>query len=215
MKSVHDMFSDNGYIILDGLLTDSEIDAIETQISKIPLAGAGTRNLLHGVWCRDLAERLKHDRNLAEIFPSDPVAVQCTYFEKSDGGNWLVTLHRDLSIPVKQRVQSEGWSGWSKKEGQLFAQPPKTILKSLVVVRIHLEDNTEMNSPLKVVVGSHAGSGQEDERISCYVRRGGALVMSPFLLHASSKLQEGKRRVLHFLYGPRILPNQAEWAHVV
>jgi hypothetical protein len=39
------------------------------------------------------------------------------------------------------------------------------------------------------------------------VARGGALVMRPLILHASSKATEPtQRRVLHFVFGPKELP---------
>lgn len=205
-------FDVDGYVILDDLLSDHEVRSVESQISNLSMPGAGTRNLLQTPWCREIAERLKENRNLAGLLPPDPVAVQCTYFEKTLSDNWLVALHRDLFIPVKHRVPAVEWFGWSEKEGQIFAQPPRTVLESLVAVRVHLEDNTESNSPLKVVPGSHRIDGPEAEKVTCIIRRGGALVMRPLLLHGSSKLKEGSRRVLHFLFGPKTLPNQAEWA---
>jgi hypothetical protein len=44
------------------------------------------------------------------------------------------------------------------------------------------------------------------------VNRGGALVMRPLILHASSKASAPKaRRVLHFVFGPPQLPFGLEW----
>jgi hypothetical protein len=44
------------------------------------------------------------------------------------------------------------------------------------------------------------------------VDRGGALLMRPLLLHASSKAAvPNGRRVLHFLFGPRSLPLGLRW----
>jgi hypothetical protein len=45
-----------------------------------------------------------------EIVPARWVAVQCTLFEKSPRKNWLVSLHQDLSIPVRERVSSSALS---------------------------------------------------------------------------------------------------------
>ena len=215
MNSSKSSFETNGYLILDRVVSEAEIETIEANLSSVLVEGAGTRNLLQADWCRRMAESLRRSPSLESILPTDPVAVQCTYFEKSGNENWLVALHRDLSIPVKSRVQSEEWSRWSEKEGMLFARPPKSLLEALVAVRVHLEDNTELNSPLQVVPGSHLGAGASKQRVFCHVRRGGALVMRPLILHASSKLEEGTRRVLHFLYGPRALPNHAEWARAI
>jgi hypothetical protein len=202
-------------LILDRLVSEAEILAIESNLLSVLVGGAGTRNLLEADWCRRMAESLRQSPSLESILPTDPVAVQCTYFEKSGNENWLVALHRDLSIPVKSRVQSDEWSRWSEKEGVLFVRPPQRVLETLVAVRIHLEDNTELNSPLQVVPRSHLGVDDSRHRVFCHVSRGGALVMRPLILHASSKLEEGTRRVLHFLIGPRALPNHAEWAWAV
>jgi hypothetical protein len=48
------------------------------------------------------------------------------------------------------------------------------------------------------------------------VARGGALVMRPLLLHASSKATSlAPRRVLHFVFGPPKLPAGLEWRWAV
>ena len=40
------------------------------------------------------------------------------------------------------------------------------------------------------------------------------MILRPLLLHASSKATGGsRRRVLHFLFGPRELPCGLAWAH--
>jgi ectoine hydroxylase-related dioxygenase (phytanoyl-CoA dioxygenase family) len=88
-------------------------------------------------------------------------------------------------------------------------------LEQLVAVRVHLEENTSQNGPLVVVPGSHRQAVVNSQRVPCHVQSGGALVMRPFLLHASSKVKSGARRVLHFVFGPRALSGGQEWAHAV
>jgi hypothetical protein len=215
LKSLNLKFETDGYVIIDSVASDAEVESVEANLSSIVKDGVGTRNLLQSDWCQQMAQRLKHDLQLSTFLTADTVAVQCTYFSKSENENWLVALHRDYSIPVKNRVQSEEWSRWSEKEGVLFVRPPRKVLEALVAVRIHLEDNTEKNGPLQVVPGSHLSTGELDARVFCKVRRGGALVMRPLILHASSKLEEGSRRVLHFVYGPKLLPDRVEWAQAI
>lgn len=209
-----DRFDADGHVVLPSLLDEPELAHLEAALPTEDLR-AGTRNLLYATWCASLAIRLKHDAQLAPLLPADPVAVQCTYFVKSEADNWLVALHRDLSIPVRDRIASPAWRGWSEKEGERFAQPPYAVLAGIVAVRLHLEDNTDTNGPLQVVPGSHRHLGTDGERVSCLVRRGGAVVMRPLLLHASKKLLAGRRRVLHFLFAGRALPDGARWAHAV
>lgn len=53
---------------------------------------------------------------------------------------------------------------------------------------------------------------KEQGEVAVPVSRGGALVMRPLLLHASSKATVSvSRRVLHFVFGPRSLPFGLEW----
>jgi hypothetical protein len=58
------------------------------------------------------------------------------------------------------------------------------------------------------------GSGSKWARGEIYVQvpRGGAMVMKPLLLHASSKASiSGMRRVLHFVFGAAELPGGLRW----
>jgi ectoine hydroxylase-related dioxygenase (phytanoyl-CoA dioxygenase family) len=215
MTLFSEAFEANGYHVLKAVASDAEIRDIEAHVAELELDGAGTRNLLAETWCRRMADKLRRIPEIASVLPPGAVAVQCTYFEKSKSKNWLVAVHRDLSVPVKARIDSPEWTAWSEKEGVLFARPPKFVLQSVVAVRVHLEENGEANSPLLVVPGSHVAVEISNRRDICLVPSGGALLMRPLLLHASSKLVAGRRRVLHFVFGPRELPNNAEWAHAV
>src|SRR5271169_2872304 len=159
---------------------------------------------------------------IARHLSSDTVAVQCTAFSKTPETNWLVSLHQDLSIPVRERVQHPECRGWSSKQGVLFVQPPVAVLESLVAVRVHIDACSADNGALRIVPRSHqlgrlAADVQTKVRDASGERvvpvaRGAALLMRPLLLHASSKaaVPDG-RRVLHFLFGPRTLPLGLRW----
>ena len=84
------------------------------------------------------------------------------------------------------------------------------VLNELLAVRRHLDDTGPDNAPLQVVPGSHLTLADDGIRVHCEVPRAGVLAMRPLLLHASSKIRRGKRRVLHFLFVPRELPGEAE-----
>ena len=183
---------------------------------------AGTRNLLAESWCGSLVGWLKEQPVLSDLLPPEPVAVQCTLFEKSSERNWLVPPHQDLSIPVRRRVEGPGLSGWSEKEGVLYVQPPVEVLEQLVAVRVHFDECGPEHGPLRVVAGSHREGRLGEKEIpairrelgerDCVVGRGGALILRPLLVHASSKATApNRRRVLHFLFGPAALPSGLEW----
>ena len=89
------------------------------------------------------------------------VGVQCTLFDKSPTKNWLVSLHQDLSVPVRRRIESPKCTGWSEKEGQVYVQPPVSVLEQLVAVRVHIDECPAMSGALRVVRGSH-GFGRLD-----------------------------------------------------
>lgn len=184
----------------------------------------GTRRLLALDWCQALARRLR--QRVPALAGSSQVAVQCTYFEKSTAQNWLVPLHQDLAIPVRAQVPAPGFSAWSRKEGDVFVQPPAAVLQQLTAVRVHLDACSEEDGPLQVVPGSHrlgildaqaaAVAGSAGDPVACIAGVGDALVMRPLLLHASSKATgTGMRRVLHFVFGPPALPHGVAWRHAV
>jgi len=204
---------ESGFAIVPKILSCAQAAKIGRLCDGLEVEGAGARNLMSLEWIRELSSDLLSHPTLRLLLPENAVSVQCTYFRKTDEANWLVPLHRDQSIPVQLRFESDHWHRWSLKEGVWYVQPPQDVLESLMAVRIHLEANSTLNGPLQVVPGSHIDSAVTEPREVCEVPSGGALVMSPLLLHASSKSSKGQRRVLHFLYGPKKLPSPARWAY--
>jgi len=204
-------FKRDGVLILPRVLSNTRLKEIINSCEGALPDIVGTRNLLRFGWATRLAEELKTRAEISSILGSNSKVIQCNYFSKNVDNNWYVTLHRDLSIPVAEKVESEHWSGWNIKEGQLYAQPPRRVLESLVAIRIHFEDNDEANGALQVVKGSHKTNSENKDTMVCRVEAGGALIISPLTLHKSSKLKSGSRRVLHFVFGPHHLPDGASW----
>ena len=135
-----------------------------------------------------------------------------------------MALHQDLSVPVAQRVEHPVLTGWSRKQGRWFVQPPVTLLENMLAVRVHLDDCGDDDGPLRVVPGSHR-AGRVDGRQArqlreqcgervCRLRAGEAMAMRPLLLHASSKATQPTRgrRVLQFLFGPAEPGLGLEWS---
>lgn len=219
MKTSQQIFNDEGYLVLENILTIDELNAIKQQLISIDVVGAGTRELLSETWCKTLANQLKKHPELSIILPNSSKAIQCTYFQKSLEKNWLVPLHQDLSIPVKEQFTKEGFTGWSKKQGTLFVQPPSTMANQIIAVRLHIDDCQQAHGPLKVVPTSHQlGRIPEKQWIAvrdekgekeCTVNAGGVVIMSPLILHSSSKATHANgRRVLHFLFVPESLTEE-------
>lgn len=220
-----ELFDATGYALIPDVLNPAECEAISDRI-RSDTASGGTRRLLDNDWCMELAKRLRGSAAFSGLLDAAHVAVQCTYFEKSASRNWLVPIHQDLSIPVAQRVAEPTLSGWSEKEGSLYVQAPVALLEQLVAVRVHLDTCSEEDGPLRVVPGSHRHGVIAAEDVAlprgrtpgvvCVTAQGTAMAMRPLLLHASSKATgRGRRRVLHFLFGPATLAHGLRWQQAV
>ena len=119
--------------------------------------------------------------------------------------------HQDTALPLLERRDVQGWGPWSKKGGVVYAHAPAHALAKVVALRLHLDDSTLENGPLRVLPGTHTVGvlsdaqihelAERSEPVVCTVARGGVLVMRPLLVHASSKsVGLVSRRVLHFEY---------------
>jgi ectoine hydroxylase-related dioxygenase (phytanoyl-CoA dioxygenase family) len=96
------------------------------------------------------------------------------------------------------------------------------VLERMVSIRLHLDDCTPSNGPLRVIPSSHTSGRLSASdivtiraRVSehlCTARAGDLLVLRPLLLHASSSATEPRhRRVLHIEYACEALPSGLEW----
>ena len=99
----------HGFVVVDSIIEPGELHSIALNSSAIGHEGVGTRNLLMLDWVQALAKMLKQHPCIKPLLPGNAKAVQCNYFLKNEQSNWSVTLHRDLSVPVKAKVESEQW----------------------------------------------------------------------------------------------------------
>ena len=146
----------------------------------------------------------------AEVCP-----YRATLFDKSPTSNWLVVWHQDTALPLRERHELAGWGPWSVKEGITYAHAPAAALEGILALRVHLDDSTDRNGPLRVLPGTHTLGVLSDDAIEklmseisavdCVVDAGGVVAMRPLLVHASSKSAiEQPRRVLHIEYAARM-----------
>jgi ectoine hydroxylase-related dioxygenase (phytanoyl-CoA dioxygenase family) len=208
---------DLGFQIVPRVLPLSELVPVVRMLAAnvAPRSRAGARHLLR----IPAVEELATDRRLLEIasrfLGSTPIPFRATLFDKSAGANWLVVCHQDTALPLRRRVESSGWGPWSIKAGVLYAHAPAAALAGIVALRVHLDDSTSVNGPLRVLPGSHALGLLSDERIArlqqeiapveCLAPAGGVVAMRPLVVHASSKSRETRpRRVLHIEYATQV-----------
>jgi len=149
------------------------------------------------------------------ILGENAFPFRATLFNKSPDSNWLIAWHQDTALPLIEKHETPGWGPWSVKEGIVYAHAPAGALEQVLALRLHLDDCTADNGPLRVLaVTDRLGvlSDKDVERqvgkrksIECPIARGGVLVMRPLLIHASSKsLSALPRRVLHIEYAASV-----------
>lgn len=179
--------------------------------SELRRTKAGIRHALRHEAIRNLAAEPRLLSVAHNILGHEPTPFRATLFDKSPQANWLVVWHQDTALPLRQRHAAPGWGPWSVKDGIAYAHAPASALSKVVAIRVHLDESNAGNGPLRVLPGTHVKGILSDDAIEqlvrdtpavdCLVAQGGVLVMSPLIVHASSKTQsEVPRRVIHIEY---------------
>lgn len=230
-KSELDQF---GFAIVDALYTEKEILDICLAIEEVSRNNDNIQesNDLYAIrqligtvpQLKSLIFNESFKKMMSVHFESAYFLTKAIYFDKPSESNWFVSYHQDLSISVKEKVETEGYRNWTFKKGQFGVQPPVEILNSTVTIRIHLDDTDKNNGALRVIPKSHlkgvirldVGGIPIHEEICCEVKRGGAMLMKPLTLHASSKTTNGqRRRVIHLEFNNQHLQAPLHWLEYV
>jgi ectoine hydroxylase-related dioxygenase (phytanoyl-CoA dioxygenase family) len=204
---------DLGYSIHEGVFRRAEMTRILEAVNRADVARtkAGARNLLAASEVRALASDTRLLRLASQHVGIAAFPFRATLFDKSARSNWLVTWHQDIALPVKNRVDDPEWGPWSVKGGVLHAIAPAAALRQVIALRVHLDDSTARNGPLRVLPGTHIHGVLVHARIQalagatpgveCLCDTGGVVALRPLTVHGSSKAHsDSPRRVLHIEY---------------
>jgi ectoine hydroxylase-related dioxygenase (phytanoyl-CoA dioxygenase family) len=207
-----------GFAVLPGCLDESAVQRLQDYLGDARYA---QRNLLSVPIVRDLASSQTIREILGPVLGAKCFAVRGIFFNKTQKSNWKVAWHQDLTIAVRERREVNGFGPWSVKAGVLHVQPPAEIMQRILAIRLHLDESGPDNGPLRVIPASHRDgrlsrtqveNWQEKGSVTCIVPRGGAVLMRPLLLHASSECVVPKpRRVIHLEFATEELPQGLEW----
>jgi ectoine hydroxylase-related dioxygenase (phytanoyl-CoA dioxygenase family) len=182
----------HGFAVVAACLNGCTVEQLCDHLDKNKHA---QRNLLSVPIVRELATSQPVREIVESILGPKCFAVRGILFNKTQESNWKVAWHQDLTIAVHERREADGFGPWSKKAGITHVQPPAEIMSRMLAIRLHLDDSGPDNGPLRVIAGSHSEgrlSAQKVENrrksncVTCILPRGGALLMRPLLLHASS-----------------------------
>ncbi|PYP17024.1 MAG: phytanoyl-CoA dioxygenase [Gemmatimonadetes bacterium] len=221
MSTVVNRVSTAGFAVLPDLIPLGELADLERILPQV-VGDGGVRNLLDVPVMADLADGERLRSAILPILGGGAFPVRAILFDKTPAANWKVSWHQDLTIAVTSRRDVPGYGPWSEKAGVVHVQPPRSVLERMLAIRIHMDESGPSNGPLRVLPCSHQAGKLRDEEIPkwrgriaeevCLVPRGGALLMRPLLLHASSPAELSvHRRVVHIEYANCDLAGGLEW----
>jgi ectoine hydroxylase-related dioxygenase (phytanoyl-CoA dioxygenase family) len=214
----------NGFAIIPNVIDGEIIKNLLDDLSDLPLnqnkrGVYGVRNLLNlSPKVREFAD-CNIVREIAEKYlGKDAKLVRAIYFDKTENANWKVPWHQDLTIAVREKIETKGFTVWTKKAGIQHVQPPIAFLERMLTLRFHLDDADETNGALKVLPETHKFGRLDATKIQvvksnntvtlCVVKKGDCLLMKPLIVHSSSSgTSPNHRRIIHFEFSANNLPN--------
>jgi ectoine hydroxylase-related dioxygenase (phytanoyl-CoA dioxygenase family) len=209
---------DKGFAIVSRCLSEQ---IVEQLCSDLGIHKHAQRNLLDVPIVRALAVSEPVKQLVIACLGKECFAVRGILFNKTSASNWKVAWHQDRTIAVRERKDVAAFGPWTVKECVPSVQPPSSIMANMLAIRLHLDESHEDNGPLRVIPGSHkAGclsaeeiaTWKEQQNVICTVPRGGAILMRPLLVHASSSCAKPEpRRVIHLEFAAENLPGGLEW----
>lgn len=223
-------FASNGFAILDDFYSGTDVEKMK-QVIEAAVTDKPTFRRTNDLFAirqvlKEIPElhqlvfnqRLK--QLISEGFGDRYFVSKSIYFDKPGNSNWFVAWHQDITISVKDKIETTGFGPWTKKQDQYAVQPPVNILQQNFTVRIHLDPTDESNGALKVLPGSHLAGIRRFEELNgvkedvlCAVAAGGIMLMHPLLFHASGRSSSNTpRRVLHIEFSNQELPEGLSWS---
>lgn len=208
-----EQLNEQGFAVVPGALPQQVVTEFLEALQQIPVrrTRAGARHVLAYPVVADLARREQLTGMAREILGASAFPFRATLFDKSPEANWLITWHQDTALPMREWRNDPDWGPWSAKDNVLYAHAPARALVHVLALRVHLDDCTSQNGPLRVLPSTHTLGVLTDDRIrqlaseispvECVAPQGSVVAMRPLLLHASSKSKsDSPRRVLHIEY---------------
>ncbi len=232
--SWQDALASDGFVLLPGAVDPTVVraaiavwsDALKRHandpaiLSDAGGAVSGARDLFR-LWpgaAEFASNPMLRDALLAVLGPGAGV-VRGLFFDKPPGHGWALPWHKDYTIAVRAHGPLGRFAKPTTKAGIPHLEAPPELLARMLTARIHLDDITDANGPLRVIPGSHRfDRTADDETRPAEVLRCGAgdvLLMRPLLTHASSHADAATtrhRRIVHLECAPAGEPGDGyEW----
>ncbi len=212
-NTIRETVEEMGFAVLPDVLLRELCDDVIEHLGSTDLdrTRAGVRHAMRLPAVERIALRPELMGLARQVLGANAFPFRATIFDKSPDANWLVVWHQDAALPLRQKEETPGWGPWSVKDGVIYSHAPANVLAQVLALRIHLDDSTSDNGPLRVLPATHQLGILNDDQIQelakrigdvdCVVDKGGVVAMRPLILHASSKSKiDRPRRVLHIEY---------------
>jgi hypothetical protein len=228
----------DGFALALSVYTEAELDHLSAGLDAALMAAAGDGESIRGdrgvVYAarnvldlfpaaRDCWRRPPLTDLLREVLGTDYGLVRGLFFDKPPQRAWSLPWHQDRTIAVADNsLPSRVFIKPTRKAGVPHVEAPPELLQRMLTLRIHLDDVTPDNGPLRVAPGTHRQAANAVESTfadgpsqSILAACGDVLAIRPLVAHCSGHPTPGvqdRRRVLHLEFaGQRELPDGYAW----
>ncbi len=148
---------EQGFEIIPNVLTQQDVDDLLEGVSRadLPRSRAGVRHAMKVATVAAIAGDSRLLGIAQQVLGRAATPFRATIFDKSSTANWLVVWHQDTALPLCERRETPGWGPWSVKDGVVYAHAPANALSQVLALRLHLDDSTAENGPLRVLPKTH------------------------------------------------------------
>jgi hypothetical protein len=211
-----------GAEVYPGVLSLSEIQALQELCDQHIGAKPGIRLYQSTVVSDVLSSSGKVSSLVHRYLGTLAKPVRAVMFDKSLETNWALGWHQDRTISVRARIEVDGYGPWTVKAGSVHVEPPFSIIRQMITLRLHLDDVDQDNAPLLIAPGSHnigrIPASEIETTVTqlgshpCLAKAGDVWAYSTGILHASDKAaRPRRRRVLQVDFSAENLPGGLEW----
>jgi ectoine hydroxylase-related dioxygenase (phytanoyl-CoA dioxygenase family) len=148
---------EEGFAIVPGVFGNKRILDFTEELNACnpPRSRAGVRHAMTLQVVATFAQDPQLMGIAEEVLGDKAFPFKATLFDKSPTANWLVVWHQDTALPLRERHEVPGWGPWSVKDGVIYAHAPQRALSQILALRVHLDDSTAENGPLRVLPRTH------------------------------------------------------------
>lgn len=147
--------------------------------------------------------------------------VRCAVAPRG-GPQW----HQDRVVAVRERMDVSGYGPWTTQRGIQHVEPPSSVLKQMIVLRVHLAMSPSDDPELQVLPGSHRLGKLADDQLqnlpktvpplTLPLRNGSLLLTNPLLVHSHPVgVQHPHDGVLHIELAPVEAISPLQWCSSV